>query len=220
VPVRGVVYCLAIVAMMLIAGCVPVLALAVRALPWYLRDVALPAASAAVLSVIRVEGRPFHLAAQALLRHRSERRTGVGAYQWGAGSRSIAPGGRWRMEDVLLLPDGSDGRLRRLRYTGPGAVLVTVAHERADGRRWRPRVALTLRPAAGSDDPRTGGHEPRSPGPASRDHALELGRRGQGARSQVAAGEGRVIGLAPGARMLVRADPLRTGNAARREARR
>jgi hypothetical protein len=186
VPVRGVVYFLALLATMLIAGSLPVLALAVRALPWYLRDAALPGASAAVLTVIRVEGRPFHLAAQALLRYRSESRTETGACTWGSGSRSIAPGGRWRMDEILMLPDGSDGRLRRLRYTGPGAVLVTVAHEHADGRRWRPRVALILRPAPG----------------------------GHGAQ-----GEGRVIGLAPGARMLVRADRPRR-SAASSEARR
>jgi|HubBroStandDraft_2_1064218.scaffolds.fasta_scaffold13350_2 hypothetical protein len=173
VPVRGVVYFLALLATVLIAGSLPVLELTVRVLPWYLRDIALPGASAAVLTVIRVEGRPFHLAAQALLRHRSEARSGTGVLTWGSRSRSIAPGGRWRMDEILMLPDGSDGRLRRLRYTGPGAVLVTVAHEHADGRRWRPRVALTLRPAPGS----------------------------HGARS-----EGRVIGLGPGARMLVRAD--------------
>jgi hypothetical protein len=172
VPVRGVVYFLAILGAVLIAGGLPVLALAVRALPWYLRDVALPGASAAVLSVIRVEGRPFHLAAQALLRYRSEPRAGAGACTWGSSPRSIAPGGRWRMEEILMLPDGSDGRLRRLRYTGPGAVLVTVAHEYVGGRGLRPRVALILRPAPI-------GHE--------------------------AQGEGRVIGLAPGARMLVRA---------------
>jgi hypothetical protein len=57
----------------------------------------------------------------------------------------------------LLLPDGSDGRLRELRYTGPGAVLVTIAHERS-GRALergssgvaRPgrRIALTLRQRA------------------------------------------------------------------------
>jgi hypothetical protein len=29
-----------------------------------------------------------------------------------------------------MLPDGSEGRMRRLRYTGPGAVLVAVAHHR------------------------------------------------------------------------------------------
>ena len=43
-----------------------------------------------------------------------------------------APGVRWRPEEILLLPDGSDGEMRRLRYTGPGAVLVTTAHERAE----------------------------------------------------------------------------------------
>jgi hypothetical protein len=207
VPVRGVVYFLAILAMGLIAGSLPLLALAVRALPWYVRDVALPGASAAVLSVIRVEGRPFHLAAQALLRYRSEARTGAGARTWGSSPRSIAPGGRWRMEEILMLPDGSEGRLRRLRYTGPGAVLVTVAHEHVDGRSWRPRVALTLRPAPSGHDA-----EPSSHGMVARGHGAAPRRHG-------ARGEGRVIGLAPGARMLVRADPS-TGIAKRREARR
>jgi hypothetical protein len=28
----------------------------------------------------------------------------------------------------VLLPDGSDGAVRALRYTGPGAVLIAVAH--------------------------------------------------------------------------------------------
>ena len=47
------------------------------------------------------------------------------------GGRPLAPGGD------PVLPDGSDSRMRRLRYTGPGAVLVmAVAHERA-GRRAR-----------------------------------------------------------------------------------
>jgi hypothetical protein len=193
VPVRGVVYFLAILATVLIAGSLPVLALAMGALPWYVRDVALPGASAAALTVIRVEGRPFHLAAQALLRYRSELRTGAGTCAWGSSPCPIAPGGRWRMEEILMLPDGSDGRLRRLRYTGPGAVLVRVAHEHVDGRRWRPRVALILRPAPS-------GHE-------------------EGPRSHGARDEGQVIGLAPGARMLVRADP-HTGIAASSKARR
>jgi hypothetical protein len=46
-------------------------------------------------------------------------------------SSGPCPGRRWRPEEIVLLPDGSDGRMRRLRYTGPGAVLVAVAHERA-----------------------------------------------------------------------------------------
>ena len=79
IPVRGVVYFLAILLAMLIAGGLPLVGAAIGALPWYLRDLALPVASATVLSVIRIEGRPFHLAAYALLRYRagSRRLAGV-----------------------------------------------------------------------------------------------------------------------------------------------
>ncbi len=214
VPVRGLVYFLAILTMVLIADSLPVLALAVRMLPWYLRDVALPGASAAVLTVIRVEGRPFHLAAQALLRYRSEPCSGAAACMLGSGPRSIAPEGRWRMDEILVLPDGSDGRLRRLRYTGPGAVLVTVAHEHADGRRWRSRVALVLRPAPKDHDRWAGGRAPER-----RDHTGASRTHGLAPSSQQAHGDGRVIGLAAGARMLVRADrPRRSATWARRSA--
>ncbi len=214
VPVRGVVYFLAILATVLIAGSLPVLELAVRALPWYLRAVALPGASAAVLTVIRVEGRPFHLAAQALLRYRSELRTGTSALTWGSAPRSIAPGGRWRMEEILMLPDGSDGSLRRLRYTGPGAVLVSVAHEHVERRRWRSRAALILRPA-----PKSHGRGPKSLEPESRDHDLGRVHHGLVPGRQGAHGQGLVIGLAPGARMLVQADrPGRSAARPRRSA--
>jgi hypothetical protein len=125
VPVMGVVYFLAILATCLAAGSLPVLGEPATALPWYLRDLVLPAASAAVLSVIRIEGRPFHLAAHALIRYRARPR-----YITGACGRASAEG-RWAPEEILLLPDGSDARMRRLRYTGPGAVLVAVEHDRA-----------------------------------------------------------------------------------------
>jgi hypothetical protein len=124
IPVRGVVYCLAILAAVALAGTLPLLGTAVRALPWYLRDLVLPAGSAALLSMIRVEGRPFHLAAAALARH------ALGPRQL-AGLRPVESAGRvWRPGELLMLPDGSDPRLRALRYTGPGAVLVKVRHER------------------------------------------------------------------------------------------
>jgi len=126
IPVRGVVYFLAILLAMLIAGSLPLVGAAVGALPWYLRDLALPVASATVLSVIRIEGRPFHLAAYALLRYRAGPRSFAGVRP------CDAPGARWRPEEILLLPDGSDCEMRRLRYTGPGAVLVTTAHERSE----------------------------------------------------------------------------------------
>ena len=172
IPVRGVIYFLVIFAARLIAARLPLLAGVVGVLPWYLRDLALPVASAAVLTMIRVEGRPFHLAAFAIGRHRS-------GHRWLAGLRPCpAVGARWHPQEIVFLPDGSDGRMRRLRYTGPGAVLVGVGHQRAEGAggRWlqnlRPghRSALTL-------------WEPSS-GPAY--------------------GGGQVIALAPGARLRVR----------------
>jgi hypothetical protein len=129
IPVRGVVYFLAILLATLISGGLPLVGDAVGVLPWYLRDLALPVASATVLSVIRIEGRPFHQAAYALARYRVGPRRLAGARPC---RTPAAPGECWHPREILLLPDGSDARLRRLRYTGPGAVLITAAHERIE----------------------------------------------------------------------------------------
>jgi hypothetical protein len=129
VPVRGIVYFLAVLSIGLVAQRLPWLGAIARVMPWYLRELALPAAIATVLSVIQVEGRPFHLAARALLRHQLGPRRLPGA--------PGAPVQRWLPPDIVLLPDGSDGHMRSLRYTGPGAVLVMVEHERAGVRRGR-----------------------------------------------------------------------------------
>lgn len=152
VPVRGVVYCLAILACLALVGTLPLLGAAVRALPWYARDLLLPAGLAALLTMIRVEGRPFHLAAAALVRHLFGPHQLAGLMPAGgpfgallagllpaggsfgvlSGQRGIPPGrlgaaaGRvWRPEELLMLPDGSDACPRRLRYSGPGAVRMT-----------------------------------------------------------------------------------------------
>jgi hypothetical protein len=128
VPIRGIVYFLALLSACLIVAVVPVLGAAARALPWYLRDVALPGATAVLLCVIRVEGRPFHLAAHAVVRYR------LGPRHL-AGVRPCRPrDDRWWPDDILVLPDGSDGRMRRLRYRGPGAMLVGIEHSRIGGR--------------------------------------------------------------------------------------
>jgi hypothetical protein len=133
IPVRGAVYCLAILAALALAGALPLLGAVVRALPWYLRDLALPAGSAAVLTMIRIEGRPFHLAAAALLRHAAgpHNLAGLLAAPRSADLRAAggARGRGWRPEDLLILPDGSDARSRRLRYSGPGAVRVTAGKQ-------------------------------------------------------------------------------------------
>jgi hypothetical protein len=147
VPVRAVLYFLAILSTSVIGTGLPLVGFLVRDVPWLLRDIAWPAAAAAVLSAIRIEGRVFHLATQALVRY------WLGSRHL-AGTRRCRPlGARWRSGEILMLPDGSDARLRRVRYTGPGAVLVAVAHERrgravelgASGRaRWGIRSVLSL----------------------------------------------------------------------------
>lgn len=124
IPVRGIVYLLAILALVLVAARLPLIGTLVGLLPWYLRDLAIPGASATVLSVIRIEGRTFHLAAQALLRH------GVAPRHLAGLSRRASTGEAWSPAEIVMLPDGSDARMRDLRYTGPGAVLVAIEHER------------------------------------------------------------------------------------------
>jgi hypothetical protein len=156
VPVRGIVYFLALLATGGLCARVPPLRTVTDALPWYLLYLALPGTGAALLSVIAIDGRSAHLAARALLRHRIAPRRSVGLHArragWGA-----ELGARWRPQEILLLPDGSDARVRRLRYTGPGAALVTVAHERVES----PALAggrsrLTVRELTGRPRPARG----------------------------------------------------------------
>jgi hypothetical protein len=66
----------------------------------------------------------------------------------------------------VLIPDGSDGRLRRLRYRGPGAVLVCCGHDRAEWTR-SPLRAAARRPDV-TVHPRGGGQ------PLARAAAVEL----------------------------------------------
>jgi hypothetical protein len=180
VPVRGVVYFLALLAVGLLIAGLPLAGVLARAIPWYLRDLALPAAGATVLSALRLEGRTFHLAAHALVRYRLGPRRLVGM------RRCAPPGGRWRPPEILLLPDGSDGRLRQLRYTGPGAVLVSVEHERR-GRAIEQGSRASARPGLRS--------------------TLTL-RQLEGARSLE---RGQVIALGAGSRLRVRAGRPRSG---------
>lgn len=177
VPVRGVVYFLALLLAALIVKSLPLVGVVARTLPWYLRDIALPTASAAALSVIRVEGRCFHLAAYALVRYRMAPRRLSGV------RRCRGDGEIWRADSIVQLPDGSDSRLRRLRYTGPGAVLVAVEHERtgpAHRRGWALPARLTDRTVTLRELP-----EAR------------------------ALASGQVLTLTPAARLLVQARPAR-----------
>lgn len=129
VPIRGIAYAAALILATLLACRLEPVWLILGPLPWPVRCVGLPILAAALATIARIEGRPFHLAAWALMAHR------VGPRRTARLGRVPAPGRRWRPAPVVLIPDGSDGRLRRLRYRGPGAVLVCCAHERAD---WPP----------------------------------------------------------------------------------
>jgi hypothetical protein len=123
VPIRGIVYFLALLATSLVVSALPVVRWCVAITPWYMRDVALPALGAALLALIRVEGRPFHLAAFALLRYRVAPRRLAGSWQ------ASTVGAVWLPPALFMLPDGSEGRIRRLRFAGPGAALVARDHE-------------------------------------------------------------------------------------------
>jgi hypothetical protein len=137
VPVRGVVYAVALIATSLVLETLPLVGLLYRTLPWYLRDLGLPIAIATGLTALRIEGRPFHHSALSLLRWSVAPRREAG---W---SRCSSPGERWRPDPVVFLPDGSDGSFRRLRYRGPGAVLVATEHVRrgSSSRSERARLA-------------------------------------------------------------------------------
>jgi hypothetical protein len=148
VPVRGIVYFLALLGAALLIGALPLAGLLVRMLPWYLRDVGGPSACAAFLTLVKIEGRPFHLAALALVRY------GFGSRQLAGLRPSRSADRRWRLDEMVVLADGSDSRLRRLRYSGPGTVLVSTAHVRSGWRRGlvrglmrRPDMRLAALPA-------------------------------------------------------------------------
>lgn len=149
IPMRGAVYCLALVLATTIISTLPLIGLIASMVPWYLRDVAVPIGVAALLALVRLEGRPFHLAVRALVRHRFGPR-------WWRGLRPASPpGARWHPDALLMLPDGSHGRWRAFTFTGPGAVMVQGAYECRDHRGGafaavlrRPHVTVHERPHA------------------------------------------------------------------------
>ncbi|HEX4107540.1 MAG TPA: hypothetical protein VHX88_05365 [Solirubrobacteraceae bacterium] len=136
VPLRGLFYLLALLALAAVLSGSAVTRWAVTWVPWYVRFVGAPAAGAFLLGLARVDGRPFHLAVRSLLA------LWCGARHQQGDRRCPAPGARWSPGALVMLPDGSEPRLRRLRYRGPGAVLVATAHRRVEWRHGRLAGAL------------------------------------------------------------------------------
>lgn len=140
IPLRGIGYATSLVLAAVVAGAIPPTAWLDPLLPWYVRDIGAPLAAALVLGAVRVDGRPFHSATLSLLSYAARSRTMSGF----AADRGR---GRWHPPSVLLLPDGSDACFRRLRYRGPGAVLVAHPHVRSQRRSIR-RADVTLHPVS------------------------------------------------------------------------
>ena len=74
IPLRGVAYAAALIAVALAGGALPPTSWLDPLIPWYLRDIGMPLSAAMLLGAMRIEGRPFHLAALALLRYGLARR--------------------------------------------------------------------------------------------------------------------------------------------------
>jgi hypothetical protein len=128
IPVRGIVYLLAILAGLALVSRGPLVGPLLSRIPWYLLDVALPVSAAALLGVMRLEGRPFHLAALSVLRRRlvSARHVGLSS-----GPRDRL---RWGPGSIAFLADGGDARMRAMLFRGPGAAVVAVPHTRTSRR--------------------------------------------------------------------------------------
>src|SRR5919206_1025332 len=139
VPVRGLLYAALAAAAVLALAAVPLLGWPLRLLPWHLRYLGLPGVLGVLLTIVRIDGRPFHVAVRSLWA------LIVGPRHLSAFAPAPPPGARWRPTELVLIPDGSDARLRRLRYRGPGAVLVRAAHRRVPSRHRRGRLALRER---------------------------------------------------------------------------
>lgn len=155
VPIRGIVYFIAIGSGALIASRLPLVRTFAQALPWYARDIGLPGLLAALLTIVKIEGRPAHLAGVALLRFAIGPRELAGIRALGSIDR------RFALDELLLLADGAEPRPRRVRYTGPGAVLVSIAHVRAEWpvgpmRRLARRPSVTIMALSGRRAPERG----------------------------------------------------------------
>jgi hypothetical protein len=153
VPVRGIVYYLAVLSAVLVVSRAPLLGSLASTFPWYARYVLVPGLVSTLLAVIRIDGRAFHLATRAILRLRFGPRR-LARLGFGDALGSAPVGSRWMPPTLLMLPDGSEAATRRFRYRGPGAVRLNGRHRREHRSGARARFArgphVVLRAAPGT----------------------------------------------------------------------
>jgi hypothetical protein len=122
VPVRGIAYAAALIVLGQLLQPLPLAGALAALMPWPLRDVIGPVALAAALTALRLDGRLAHHALVSALRF------AIGPRHLSAFAPAPCIGTVWRPGPLVSLPDGSQSRLRALRYRGPGRVLVGAAH--------------------------------------------------------------------------------------------
>jgi hypothetical protein len=122
VPVRGIAYAAALIVLAQLLQSLPLVAGLAALIPWPLRDVIGPVALAAPLTALRLDGRLAHHALVSALRF------AIGPRHVSGFAPAPCIGTTWRPGPLVLVPDGSQSRLRALRYRGPGRLLVAAAH--------------------------------------------------------------------------------------------
>jgi len=135
VPARGVFYSAVCVMMMVALAHVPGVGGVISGLGPVAVYGVIPLALGWLLTVARVEGRRFHIAARVWARHLRSGGTLIGGYR--AVKRT---GGRWRPRRALVINDGRDGTPPSgLRLVGPGRVLLRYP---CSARLDRPRLTV------------------------------------------------------------------------------
>lgn len=149
VPLRGIAYFVSAAVACWVLRVAPVISWPFRVAPWYCIDVGLPFGVAALLATLRIEGRTFHVTAAAASRYGCMPRRLVGL----EGRRRMAR--TWAPPRLIVIADGSGAAPRPLQYHGPGAVLITYAHDRVEWR-WRrgsARARVSIYPLKGAHRP-------------------------------------------------------------------
>jgi hypothetical protein len=133
VPARGVFYTAVCLVMMVALAHAPAIGGVISGVGPVAVYGVIPLALGWLLTVARVEGRRFHVAARVWARHFRSGRTLIGGYR-----AMTRPGNRWRPSRMLVVNDGRDGAPPRgLALVGPGRVLLRYpCSARLDGARW------------------------------------------------------------------------------------
>lgn len=128
-PLRSLGYAAGALLAVLVAGALPVIGQVLGLLPAPVRFALIPGAVAYGLTAVRVDGRPAHDVALALVGWWLRPRVMV-AWQRGA-----KPGDQIRLGDIAYAPDCSGPRLRRGRVRGPATAIVRTRARATERRR-------------------------------------------------------------------------------------